>query len=293
MPYLTSVVGIPIDSTGKPTGCERAPSVLREHGLITALGIPDLGDLPVTLDDATRDAQSGLIAFPQIISTSETIRAALGDLLRSGERPLVIGGCCTLLIGVTAALRDVHGRAGLAFVDGHIDHYDGQTSPSGEAADTELAILTGHGPEALTHLTGESPLIYPSDVTAIGVRDLAAAQADGAPAPHPAIRIFEFSETDTAESLADLGKQTASRFAADPGRFWLHLDLDVLSVEALSAVDYHMTGGYNWKQLERLIRPLVQSSALLGMDITIYNPNLDPSGEHADAIVNFLASVLA
>ena len=42
---------------------------------------------------------------------------------------LVLGGCCTLLIGVMAALRDNGTDAGLLFVDGHLDCYDGASSP--------------------------------------------------------------------------------------------------------------------------------------------------------------------
>ena len=157
----------------------------------------------------------------------------------------------------------------------------------------ELAILTGYGPARLTELAGEAPLIFPSDVTVLGVRDLAEAQAHGSPAPDPAIRIFAYDPAKDNEVLADLGKQTASRFSAEPGRFWLHLDLDVLSSAAMPAVDYPTPGGYDWDQLRRLVRPLVLSAGFLGMNVTIYNPTLDPDGSCAEKIVDFLRDVLA
>lgn len=292
MALVTSVIGVPIDCTGQAAGCERAPQAYRDAGLMAALNVPDNGDLPISLTDSARDDATGIIGFEQLVTVSETIRAGVRDLLHAGEKPLILGGCCSLLIGIAAALRDLYGRAGLTFIDGHIDYYDGQTSPTGESSDMELAILTGHGPARLIQLAGEAPLIYPSDVTAIGIRDLAEAQQHGSAAPDPAIRIFEYDPAKDDDVMADLGKQTAARFTAEPGRFWLHLDLDVLSSEAMPAVDYPMLGGFDWEQLRRLIRPLVSSSGFLGMDVTIYNPTLDPDGSCAAKIVNFLSDVL-
>jgi arginase family enzyme len=56
-----------------------------------------------------------------------------------------LGGDCSILIGVAAAVRQAVGPFGLVFIDGHPDYLDGASSPTGEAADMELAILTGHG----------------------------------------------------------------------------------------------------------------------------------------------------
>ena len=84
---------------------------------------------------------------------------------RPREHPLVVGGDCTLLLGVFQALPR---GSGLWFVDGHADFFDGESSPTGEAADMELAILTGHGPAGL--LEGARPLLEPAAVVLLGHR---------------------------------------------------------------------------------------------------------------------------
>jgi arginase len=62
-------------------------------------------------------------------------------------------------------------RFGLAFVDGHLDFFGGDTSLSGEAADMDLAFVTGYGPEGLMDLGGVTPPIAePGDVVVIGYR---------------------------------------------------------------------------------------------------------------------------
>lgn len=159
---LTTMMGVPLDSSGTKNGLELAPTELRAAGLPGRLNVRDLGDLGVYLTDPTRDAETGWIAFAQVVAASKRISAEVEVLPRGGERPLLVGGDCTLLIGVAAALRAVHGRAGLAFVDGHLDCYDGASSPSGEGADMELATLLGRGPRALTHLAGTAPLLEAS-----------------------------------------------------------------------------------------------------------------------------------
>ena len=60
------------------------------------------------------------IGFDAVCASSAAIRGALGDMLVRGERPLLVGGDCTLLIGACAALKQHFGRYGLAFVDGHL-----------------------------------------------------------------------------------------------------------------------------------------------------------------------------
>ena len=47
-----------------------------------------------------------------------------------------------------AGVRDAIGSVGVANVDGHVDVYDGRTSPTGEGADMPLAVALGFGPAA-------------------------------------------------------------------------------------------------------------------------------------------------
>jgi arginase len=290
---ITTLVGIPIDCSGRATGVERMPAALRAAGLVQQLDVPDAGDLSVIIDDSRRDPVTGIIGFEVVCAASAGIRAGVGALLARGERPLLVGGCCTLLIGVFAALRDHFGRAGLAFVDGHLDFYDGHSSPTGEAADMELAILTGFGPAGLTDLAGTPPLVDPSDVFVLGYRDAEQAAQDGAPDPQVMAPEIHLVEAQAVRYLpARLGTQVAERLTFDPGRYWLHLDLDVLDQAVLPAVDYLMPHGLDWDAIAALVRPLAQSPALLGMDVTIYNPTLDPDGRYAQQIVELLKEVL-
>jgi arginase len=199
------------------------------------------------------------------------------------------------LIGVFAALHDHLGRVGLAFVDGHQDFYTGFSSPTGEAADMDLAILTGNGPSGLIDLARSSPLVWPDDVVMLGYRDAAVAREDGALDPllaAPGIHLYDAQALQQKGPDA-VGASMAAEFEATPGRFWLHLDLDVLDNRCLPAVDYPMPGGLSWDEVAALMRPLVASPALVGADVTIYNPTLDADARYAQRIVALLADLFA
>jgi len=54
-------------------------------------------------------------------------------------------------------------------IDGHADFHSPETSPSGDPADMELAILTGRGPERITRIAGKYPLIKDEEVVVYGI----------------------------------------------------------------------------------------------------------------------------
>src|ERR1700733_8807719 len=124
-----TVLGVPVDSVaapaeGPPFGTELSPAVLRDLGLVGRLAGTDAGDLDVRTTGRARDAVSGIVGWPSVGSVVGAIRAAVTGLLADGRRPLLLGGCCTILMGAAPAARDVLGRGGLAYVDGAVDVYD-------------------------------------------------------------------------------------------------------------------------------------------------------------------------
>ena len=98
------------------------------------------------------------------------VRAAVRDAVAGGGRPLVLGGCCALVPGALAGLRDAVGTLGVAYVDGHVDVYDGATSPTGEGADMPMSVAFGRGPAAWVDAAGGASAA-PADVVVLGARD--------------------------------------------------------------------------------------------------------------------------
>jgi arginase len=289
------VLGAPIDSEALAEGCNLVPGVLRAAGLIEALGATDLGDADIGVTDPRRDMATGIIGFGQVCASSVTLQRTLASHLASPAQTLVVGGCCSVIIGILGAMRERHGRVGLAFVDGHLDFYSGTTSPAGSAADIDLWVVTGFGPPGIADLGGPPPMVEAHDTWVLGFRDHADSLAMKSPDPLEMIPQAHFVDAGQVKTkgASAVGGEAARALAAEPGVFWVHLDLDVLSTKALPAVDYWQPGGLDWSELRDLLTPLVASPACAGLDVTIYNPSLDPRRRYAPMIVNLLTEVFA
>jgi len=291
-----TILGAPLDSAGAGEGEELAPAALRDAGVARAVGaVADLGDVTEPLRPAERDPATGVVAYEAVVRASRAVRDAVGEVVRSGGRPLVLGGDCTLLPGALAGCRVAGVAPGLWMVDGHPDALDGTTSPTGEAADMDLAVVCGRGPRELTALAGDDavPLVAPERCAVLGLRppgtdpggDDDLAQLDG--------RVWRrFAPALVAEpgGPAIAGLEAAALLGGGPA--WLHLDLDVLDAAVLPAVSYPQPLGLDWTQLEELLVPLAGAPGLVGCSVSDLRADLDPDGAHAERVVALLGRLL-
>ncbi len=273
-----TVLGVPIDSVGRGGGTELAPAALREAGLVQRLGAADRGDLDVRIRGEERDPETGIVGSSDVLATTVAVRAAVRDIVAAGERPLVLGGCCALVPGALAGVRDAVGSVGIANVDGHVDVYDGRTSPTGEGADMPLAVAFGLGPAAWVEAAG-GPSSRPAEGIVLGARDPEEAVDVAALFDGELADLLVLSPDDLrAQGLFEAGELGAIRLTEQADRFWIHLDVDVLDERAMPATDYLMPEGLQWGELAELLAPLCGSPAAAGMSIGCLNPEKDPGG---------------
>ena len=218
------------------------------------------------------------------------MRAAAAAILSAGGRPLILGGCCTPLIGALAAARVVLGPVGLAYVDGHLDLYDQVTSPTGQAADMPLAALLGRGQPDLLAAAAPTPVLDVGRVWAIGAHDPDEA-ADLGTLPMDLGLVVVAPATVAADPVG-VGAAAAAAVGCGAG-FWLHLDVDVLDGAVFPATDFAMPGGLDLAALASLLAPMGRDHRLVGASIACYNPELDADGRCGDALVDLLVRVLS
>jgi arginase len=282
-------IGVPIDSVGRSGGTEHSPAKLRELGLADACG-SDAGDLDVRVRGEERDPTTGIVGSPDVLTTTVAIREATAATLVSGDRPFLAGGCCAELPGALAGARDVLGRIGVAYLDGHLDLYDGVTSPTGEGADMPLSVALGWGPAAWVDACGGASA-RPADIVPMGYRDPDELPTFASLEPRLGEAFRHVSKDDVqAQGPASVGERIAGQLAADGGRFWLHLDVDVLGEDVFPATDYLMPDGLDLDELVALMRPFGASPGLVGVSIGCYNPEKDPGDACGRALVAAFAS---
>jgi arginase len=285
-------VGAPVDSVGRAGGTEHAPAALRELGLLDALDARDAGDLDVRIRGEERDPETGIVAGPDVLATTAALRTAVAEVISDGARPLLAGGCCSEVPGALAGARDALGRIGLAYLDGHLDLYDGKTSPTGEAADMPISVAFGRGPAAWVEVAGGASL-SPRDAALVGYRDREESQSYGMLQPEelgPGLTHLSVDEV-RGEGPAVIGERVAGALS-ERGPMWLHLDVDVLDQDVFPATDYLMPNGMTWEELMPILAPIASSASLAGVSLGCYNPDKDPARECGRALVGAIGRVL-
>jgi arginase len=275
----------------RPTGVDRLAGTLLENGLAERVSARLAARLEPPPYNPDRDTTTGILNADAIADWSPTLADAVERVLDAGEFPLILGGDCSILLGTSLALKR-RGRFGLLFIDGHADFYQPEANPNGEVASMELALATGHGPIRLTDLEGRRPLVRSEDTVVFGFRDADEQKQYGSQPLPPEILAFDLA------TVRRLGVERAIAAALECVArrplegFFIHFDADSLNDNIMPAVDYRLPDGFSWKEISAILRLALQHERAIGMQVTIYNPALDPDGSAARGLTNALAAAL-
>ena len=224
---------------------------------------------------------------------------ALADWVREASRQrqfaLVVGGDCSILLGALAGARET-GPLSLIHIDGHSDfrhpgNYDSELL-LGAVAGMDLALATGRGESLLTEWPGVTgPLVAEGHVVQLGERenrDEDFSWPDVNDTSITRIDVFEALQSGPGGVLERI-RQSLDQ-TPDQG-YWIHLDLDVLDQSVMPAVDCPGSPGIPPADLIRVMATLVADTRCRGMTLTAFDPDLDPDGKFASAVVEMLGQL--
>lgn len=279
-----SNLGLRPPAPGAVPGVYKLAGALRDKRLLERLGAVDGGVVVPPRYQSQWQPGDGVRNEAAIERYSLALADRVDALLDRGSFPIVLGGDCSILLGHMLALRR-RGRYGLVFVDGHSDfRHPGNSDSVGSAAGEDLALVTGRG-DALADLEGRRPLVRERDVVVIGVRS-----GDGALGELRSVGIA----VKTADEVRGDGATTVAREALahldgdELDGFWIHCDVDVLDSKVMPAVDTPERGGLEFQQLSELLGALLADGRALGLEITIFDPDLDEDGQLAGRLTRCL-----
>jgi arginase len=289
-----SAIGISPYRDGGARRLDLAPGVLREHGLVRRLNACDLGDVrpPARYLDLERPRGRGgneedVAAYSRKLA--DWIAAAHED----GQFVVLVGGDCSILLGALLGLHQAGSQAvGLAYVDAHADFATLEESPSGSACSMSLALAVGRAGGPLAHLAGEKPLLRAEHLAHVGRRD------HGEP-EYGCNALADWGVLDLdgptieASGMAAAAAAALERVTTCDAGFWIHFDVDVLDPSLVPAVDSPLPGGLDLSQAAELLAVLAQHPAALGLQVSIYDPALDPGRLAAPKIVRTLEQAFA
>jgi arginase len=224
-------VGVPSSAASYAAGQDLAPAALRSAGLVeqliaSGLEVHDDGDLPHQAWSPDLDHPLAQNAG-QATTSVQQLADRLCPLLARGDLALVLGGNCTIALGVVAALQLLDaGTPGLLYVDRHYDLNTPGTTTDGALDWMGLAhaLALPGCVDTLAGAFGRRPLLEADQVAWLGVEPRVATQWEREQAGRLALHVT------TSQALAADPAATAltalSQLPAGP--LALHLDVDVL-----------------------------------------------------------------
>jgi arginase len=289
-----SIVGVPSSAASYAAGQDLAPAALRSAGLAArlleaGLDVRDEGDLPVQAWKPDREHPLAQNAG-QATASLRQLADRLGPVLARGDFALVLGGNCTIALGVMAALRRLGtGAPGLVYLDRHYDINTPDSTRDGALDWMGLAhaLALPGCVDTLTDAFGPRPLLEPYQVAWLGVEPHLATDWEREQAARLGLHVT------TSQTLAadPAGAAAAALDHLPPGPLAVHIDVDVLDfTDAPLAED---TAGRNTGptlgQAEQALMLAARDPRVRALSIGELNPTR--SAGDPDAIPRFAGSI--
>ncbi|MFG1816571.1 arginase family protein [Kribbella sp. NPDC049174] len=285
-----SNLGLRPPVTGAVPGCYKLAGAIRDQGFLQRIGAGDAGCVtPPRYDREGWKPGDGVFNAEGIATYTVKLADRLTKLFDEERFVVLLGGECSNVLGPALALKR-RGRYGVVYLDGHSDFRTVDNSPHvGAAGGEALALITGRGQADLTDLEQQGPYTRDTDAALLGIRAddeyVGDVEAAGIPV-WPALKIAEDAAAAASGVLQHLERDELDGF-------WVHLDVDILDAKIMPAVDSPDPGGIDHAQLAELLRPLLAAPTCRGIDIGIFDPDLDPDGSYAAELTDTLVAALS
>jgi arginase len=286
-----SNLGLRMPAPGVVPGCYKLPWALRDRGLLRRLGATDAGALvPGRYDVSGWSPGDGVFNAAALADFTARLADRVEDLT-ARDTLLVLGGDCGNAVGVMLGLRR-RGRYGVVYVDAHTDHrHAGNSANVGALGGEALAAVTGRAQPEIADVGGLGPYVRADDVAVLGLHEPDDPDLPEVKAAYPlALTVAELREQGMRASAE---AALAAVLGDGVDGLWVHLDADVLDTSVMPAVDSPEPGGLLPDELIDLLSTLVSHPRTAGLDVAIYDPDLDPDGTAADVLTDVVVSALS
>jgi len=293
------LIGVPSSAGAHGPGQEKAPSALRQAGLLGALReagleVEDLGDLPVVRfapDRVERRRQSQ----SQVVKVARQVAEAVARAVERELIPIVLGGDCTITLGVVAGLLRHQPDLGLIYFDGDADLTTPETTHSGIFDSMGVAHLIGQGDPDLAHVGPRFPLLPQDRIVLFGFHPYEIEPDESRVLEASAMTKYPVTSMD--DRPVELAAQARARLEERARAVAVHFDVDVMDSAEIPLADWPHYDALSFGDAMRCLSVFVGSPKLAALVVTEINPDNDPDGllvrQFIDAFAGALRPVAA
>jgi arginase len=298
MTRIFGLIGVPSSAGAHYPGQEKAPAALRRAGLATrlagaAISILDYGDLPskcCRVHPATRNIDR----IADVRTVAANVAASVEKIVSAQQTPLVIGGDCTITIGVVAALVGSQPELALLYMDGGLDAVTLAAYRLGRLDSTGMAHLVAEpGSEPILSQIGPRyPLMAGENILPFGYAPGEPIAVEQAFLIRHGIDGYPISKVSGRAAPAAV--EVRSRLESRTGRFLVHFDIDVIDFVDFPAADVlQPKQGLTFPDAFAALQIFCASPKFGGLIVTEFNPDHDDKdGTLAKQLIEGLAQAL-
>jgi arginase len=280
------LLGVPSSAGARTPGQEKGSAALRAAGLVElldekGLDVRDHGDLKAFRwrPDPIRRSPQNLAA---VVSVAASVAETMEEVVGRREVPLIIGGDCTITVGVVAGMRRAALDPSLLYFDGGVDLYVPATQPGGHMDSMGVAHLLnepGSAPE-LAGLGPTTPMLAARQVLFFGQGAVSVrpsedpSDVEGVVFSRHGFRSYPIEVVAGRPAVAAM--EARADIESDGGPFIVHFDVDVLDFLDCPLADQPEDRGLLLSEAIKCLAVFAGSSQFGGLVITEINP------DHAD-----------
>ncbi len=299
MPFSKiAILGAPLDLGAGRRGVDMGASAVRLANLnarLASLGyeVEDLGNIPVEQPAAQPSGHPSARSLPQIAAACASLSSRVGEVLRTGRFPLVLGGDHSVAVGtvsgVSSHLRREGKRMGLLWIDAHTDSNTPETSPSGNIHGMPLACCIGLGPKELTGIGGFAPKVDSRNVVLIGIRSVD--DAERGIVQTGGVHVTTMRDIDE-RGLRSVMEEAILRAGEGAEGFHVSIDMDAVDPQEAPGVGTPVRGGLTYREAHLIMEMICDSGKLLSLEVVEVNPVIDEANRTALLAVELVMSAL-
>jgi arginase len=229
-----------------------------------------------------------------VAEVAARVAERVAAILDAHEMPLVLGGDCTIELGVLAGFLRHGADVGLLYLDAHVDLNTPATSPTGIFDGMGLAHIIGvaDADETLSHGGPRYPLLPADRVVAFGYNPGALDEPEQAVLAQQAV--LRYPVDAVAGRATDQAREALGQLEGRAGRLVVHFDVDVIDTTEFPLADWPQRGGLTFADAMACLNVFVASPACAALVITEINPDRAPAEhEAATALVAGIADALS
>jgi arginase len=292
------LIGVPSSAGAHYPGQEKTPAALRDAGIedrLTRAGISitDYGDLPLVVcrvDPNTSHSER----VADVRSVAGGVADYVERIVAAQQVPLVIGGDCTITIGVVAGFVRSQPDLALLYIDGGLDAVTPPAYRLGRLDSTGLAHLVAE-PDCeptLSEMGSRYPLMAGKNIVPFGYAPGEPPAAEQEFLMRHGIRGYSLSVINGETVQAAM--EARSRLERQAERFLVHFDVDVIDFIDFPAADVlQPKQGLKFTDAFAALHVFCASPKFGGLIVTEFNPDHDDkNGTLAKRLIDALAQTL-